>query len=64
MAVVEIARTPDIGEKKGDLASLWVYKFRCLGQLYLPGYTRDDSVRLVYLEALGPRENLYRDVER
>ena len=65
MAVVEIARNPDIGEKKkGDLASLWVYKFRCLGQLYLPGYTRDDSVRLVYLEALGPRENLYRDVER
>jgi len=65
MAVVEIARNPDIGEKKkGDLASLWVYKFRCLGQLYLLGYTRDDSVRLVYLEALGPHENFYRDVKR
>ena len=25
----------DIGEKKkGDLSELWVYTFRCLGQLY------------------------------
>ena len=29
----------DIGEKKkADLSELWVYKFRCLGQLYLLGY--------------------------
>ena len=43
---------------------LWVYKFRCLGQLYLLGYTRDDGVRLVYLEAVGPHENFYRDLKR
>ena len=55
----------DIGEKKkADLSELWVYKFRYLGQLYLLGYTRDDGVRLVYLEAVGPHENVYRDLKR
>ena len=55
----------DIGEKKkGDLSELWVCTFRCLGQLYLLGYTRDDGVRLVYLEAVGPHENVYRDLKR
>lgn len=64
-AVEAVARNPDIGEKKkGDLSELWVYKFRCLGQLYLLGYTRDDGVRLVYLEAVGPHENFYRDLKR
>jgi len=64
-AVESIATNPDIGEqKKGDLSQLWVYKFRCLNQLYLLGYSRDDSVRLVYLEAVGPHENFYRDLKR
>lgn len=64
-AIHELARNPDIGErKKGDLCELWVYKFRCLGQIYLLGYTRDDGVRLVYLEAVGPHENFYRDLKR
>ena len=39
-------------------------QFRCLGQLYLLGYTRDEDVRLVYLEAVGPHENFYRDLKR
>ncbi len=64
-AIAAVAADPDIGEKKrSDLSELWVYKFRCLGQLYLLGYTRDDGVRLVYLEALGPHENFYRDLKR
>ncbi|MDK2797247.1 MAG: mRNA interferase RelE/StbE [Tepidiphilus sp.] len=64
-AIETVAQNPDIGEKKkGDLSDLWVYKFRCLGQLYLLGYTRDDGVRLVYLEAVGPHENFYRDLKR
>jgi mRNA-degrading endonuclease RelE of RelBE toxin-antitoxin system len=64
-AVEAIALDPAIGEKKtGDLSELWVYKFRCLGQLYLLGYTRDDGVRLIYLEAVGPHENFYRDLKR
>lgn len=63
-AVVSIGNDPDIGErKKGDLAHLWVHKFRSQGQLYLLGYTREDEVRLVYLEALGPHENFYRDLK-
>lgn len=64
-AVLSIAENPDVGErKKGDLAQLWVHKFRSSGQLYLLGYTREDTVRLVYLEALGPHENFYRDLKR
>lgn len=64
-AVEDVALDPDIGEKKkGDLSELWVYKFRCLAQLYLLGYTRDDGVQLVYLEAVGPHENFYRDLKR
>jgi len=64
-AVATVAENPDVGEhKKGDLAQLWVHKFRSQGQLYLLGYTREDSVRLVYLEALGPHENFYRDLKQ
>lgn len=64
-AIADIANNPHIGErKKGDLAALWVFKFRGAGQLYLLGYTLDDSIRLVYLEALGPHENFYRDLKR
>ncbi len=64
-AVEVISEDPDIGEKKkGDLAQLWVYKFRSQGQLYLMGYTRKDAVRLIYLEAIGPHENFYRDLKR
>ena len=49
--------------KKGDLAALRVLKFQSAGQLYLLGYTLDEGVRLVYLEAVGPHENLYRDLK-
>jgi hypothetical protein len=64
-AVETVAENPDVGErKKGDLEQLWVYKFRSQGQLYLLGYTREDTLRLIYLEALGPHENFYRDLKR
>ena len=64
-AVATVAADPAIGErKKGDLAALHVYKFRALGQLYLLGYTVDEGVRLIYLEAVGPHENFYRDLKR
>jgi mRNA interferase RelE/StbE len=54
VAVSTVADNPDVGErKKGDLAALWVHKFRSQGQLYLLGHTRDDEVRLVYLESPG-----------
>ncbi|WP_090142485.1 type II toxin-antitoxin system RelE/ParE family toxin [Limnohabitans sp. DM1] len=64
-AVDAVVENPDVGErKKGDLDQLWVYKFRSQGQLYLLGYTREDTVRLVYLEAMGPHENFYRNLKR
>ena len=60
-----VAENPAVGErKKGDLADLFVYKFRSQNQLYLLGYTVDDEIRLVYLEAVGPHENFYRDIKR
>ena len=64
-AVEVISENPDVGEKKkGDLAHLWVYKFRSQGQLYLLGYTRKDELRLIYLESVGSHENFYRDLKR
>jgi mRNA-degrading endonuclease RelE of RelBE toxin-antitoxin system len=64
-AVAEVANDPSIGErKKGDLADLHVYKFCSQSQVYLLGYTVDEAVRLVYLEALGPHENFDRDLKK
>ncbi|MFZ1547906.1 MAG: type II toxin-antitoxin system RelE/ParE family toxin [Candidatus Nitrotoga sp.] len=64
-AVELIARKPSTGErKKGDLADLFVYKFHSQGQLYLLGYTLDDGVQLVYLEAIGSHEIFYSDLKR
>ncbi|MBP6707696.1 MAG: type II toxin-antitoxin system RelE/ParE family toxin [Candidatus Accumulibacter sp.] len=60
-----VAENPAIGERKrGDLADLFVYKFRSQNQLYLLGFTVDAGVRLVYLEAVSPHENFYRDLKR
>jgi mRNA-degrading endonuclease RelE of RelBE toxin-antitoxin system len=64
-AVDEITRNPELGErKKGDLAALQVRKFHSGGLLYLLGYTLDESVYLIFLEAVGPHENFYRDLKR
>ena len=64
-AVGDIAANPSLGERnKGDLAELRVHKFRSHGQLYLLGYTVDEQVRLICLEAVGPHENFYRDIKR
>ena len=64
-AVAVISQDPESGEsKKGDLAALRVKKFRSDGQLYLLGYTLDTNVCLIYLEAVGPHENFYRDLKR
>lgn len=53
-AVAEVKKNPEIGErKKGDLAALRVCKFHSGTQLYLLGYTLDESIRLIYLEAVG-----------
>jgi mRNA-degrading endonuclease RelE of RelBE toxin-antitoxin system len=64
-AVEDVTLDPEIGERKrGYLAALRVYKFHSGGLLYLLGYTLDEGVRLVYLEAAGPHENFYRNLKR
>jgi mRNA-degrading endonuclease RelE of RelBE toxin-antitoxin system len=64
-AVATVQAEPHSGElKKGDLSKLRVYKFHSGTQLYLLGYTLDDDIQLIYLEAVGPHENFYRDIKR
>lgn len=58
-----IINNPDIGdEKKGDLAGVYVYKFKINHQQFLLAYEWDSVQRL--LLALGVHENLYRDLKR
>ena len=58
-AIAEIVNDPDIGEpKKGDLAGVFVYKFKCNGQLTLLAYEYDEVTRMLLL--LGSHENFYR----
>jgi mRNA interferase RelE/StbE len=62
-AVAEIVRDPTIGEaKKGDLAGVFVHKFKCNEQLMLLAYEYDPATRLLLL--LGSHENFYRDLKR
>ncbi len=64
-AVAEVAEQPMIGvRKKGDLANLFVHKFYSQSQLHLLGYTVDDGICLIYLEAASSHENFYRDLKR
>ena len=64
VAVATVESSPKVGDKKkGDLSSIYVYKFRSRGQLYLLGYTIGEELKLVYLEAVGPHEIFYRDLK-
>lgn len=65
-AVQAIVADPALGEaKKGDLAGVYVYKFRCSGEfaiLTLLAYEYDPATRLLLL--LGSYENFYRELKR
>ena len=64
-AIERLAQDPKVGtKKKGDLSELYVFKFSCLGQQLLLGYTIDEGVRLIYLEALGVHQNFYREIKK
>ena len=63
-AIKGLTLNPMAGEKKkGDLSELYVLKFSCLGRQLLLGYTLDEGVNLIYLEALGVHQNLYREIK-
>lgn len=62
-AVADIVRDPTLGEaKRGDLAGVFVYKFKCRGQMTLIACEYDPNTRLLLL--LGAHENFYRDLKR
>ncbi len=64
-AVTEVLYDPRIGRlKRGDLASLRVHKFKAGARIFLLGYTLDTPLCLVYLQAVGPRENYYPDLKK
>ncbi len=64
-AIENVSQTPKSGaRKKGDLSALYVHKFISHGQEYLLGYTLDDEVKLIYLEANGSHQSFYRDIKK
>ena len=62
-AITSIVQDPTIGQpKKGDLAGVFVYKFKSNAQLILLAYEYDLETRMLLL--LGSHENFYRDLKR
>ena len=62
-AIREIINNPELGEqKKGDLADVWVYKFRMVDRENLLAYQWDEKTRT--LISLGVHENFYRDIKK
>ena len=64
--VITVWNNPDIGEAKvGDLAGVFVYKFKMDKQLVVLAYSvSDDEIMTLYLLKLGSHENFYRDLKR
>ena len=62
-AIKKIIEKPKIGEeKRGDLAGVFVYKFKFQTKEFLLGYEWYPKERL--LLALGVHENFYRDLKK
>jgi len=55
---------PETAEAKtGDLAGVAVYRFGHMGALYLLAYEPDEKAEVIYIYAVGGRENFYRDLK-
>lgn len=62
-AIKVIIDNPEIGqEKKGDLAGIFVYKFKCIDKQFLLAYQFDPETRI--LIALGVHENFYKKLKK
>lgn len=62
-AIAAIVKDPEKGsQKNGDLADIWVYKFKMQKKEHLLAYKWDEQRRI--LIALGVHENFYRDLKR
>ncbi len=59
--IEKIEQDPNLGERKrGDLAHLWVHKFKIGSQEVLLGYSWVDLKLELYLLSLGSHENFYK----
>jgi hypothetical protein len=74
-AVEEVCANPDIGEAKwGDLAGIWVYKFKFQRQEYLIAYrpppveprppSAEVELLMIDFYQVGSHENFYDDLKR
>ncbi|WP_255349452.1 type II toxin-antitoxin system RelE/ParE family toxin [Thioalkalivibrio sp. ALE20] len=55
-----LVENPELGTReRGDLAHLWVHKFRLEGQEILLGYAWDEGQLVLTLMNLAPHENFY-----
>jgi mRNA-degrading endonuclease RelE of RelBE toxin-antitoxin system len=63
--IKKICEDPLIGtKKKGDLAHVYVYKFKMNKNLQLLAYAWNEADSLLTLLQLGVHENFYRDIKR
>lgn len=65
--IEKIANDPTIGEqKKGDLAEVFIYKFKIHHQLMLLAYTyyKSGKQETITPLSLGTHENFYRDLKK
>ncbi len=59
-----IAAKPELGTPKvGDLAGIYIYKFRVSGLQWLLAY-RIIGAKEIKLLVVGPHENFYRDLKK
>ena len=64
-ALKTLMNNPSLGlQKVGDLAGVFVYKFKMIKQLILLAYTYNDKSATLTLLALGSHENFYRDLKK
>jgi mRNA-degrading endonuclease RelE of RelBE toxin-antitoxin system len=63
-AVRALAERPSLGEAKvGDLAGIYIYKFKIENLEWLLAYRIQSKSHLTLL-VVGPHENFYRDLKR
>lgn len=61
----KIIGNPTIGaRKKGDLAHLWVHKFKMNGQLVLLGYSWNDDRLIITLMNIASHASFYDDASK
>ncbi|MCK4840458.1 MAG: type II toxin-antitoxin system RelE/ParE family toxin [Methylococcales bacterium] len=64
-AIKTVIEKPTIGQvKTGDLASVYVHKYKYKTQQYLLAYKFSEKEQILTLIALGTHKNFYRDLKQ